>query len=347
MEHADGRLNGVVLDKRYQGNVRDLTPDQCRTILFRDFDMMASQSLFFKLNGGIGDILIAFEAILTLKTFLKKHSDQKFEFIGALLPTHRKFFARFLTATRVFDSVIDLPQIGYFKTKFSATILDSSPHDVRVEYFSFGSMWDVLWAKWGLPGRFEANISPRYHKLVNSAAEREFEDQTGCCEFTQKKGYVFVVPETTTSNKLWPLESWRVILTALLNDTPHDFVILTADRSQKEYLNIDQRIRIYDYKLDTSSDFLRLLSLVHGARAVLAVDTGPAHVAGHITKPCVVLWGPSNPVYYGHRNNINVRLSACPPCWPRQRMFLCQDNVCLRTIRPEELARYSRHILGL
>lgn len=83
MEHADGSVNGVVLDKRYQGNVRDLTPDQRRTILFRDFDTMSSRSLLFKLNGGIGDILIAFEAILTLKTFLKEHSDQRFEFTSA------------------------------------------------------------------------------------------------------------------------------------------------------------------------------------------------------------------------------------------------------------------------
>lgn len=347
MEYPDGELKGVVLDKRYQGRIPNLTPKQYGTILFRNFDLRSSQSLVFTLQGGIGDFIIAFETILALKEFLRRNSDKRFEFVGDFQPHRLRLFSRFLAISKIFDHVIEESELTSLKTKFQQARLDATPNDVRVEYYSFGSMWDVLWAKWGLPGCFPGVLPRHYLTRIISSAESEFIRMTAAPGFPKRSGYVLLCPETKSNKKMWPVTNWQLVLRELLKKTSYDFVVLAATAAQKDALALDARINIYDYDPgDDSSDFLTFVALVHGARAVLAVDSAPSHVAGHLSKPCVVLWGPSNPTYYGHRKNVNVRLSACPPCWPRQRMQLCQDNVCMQTIGAPQISQYFEKVLN-
>jgi len=84
-----------------------------------------------------------------------------------------------------------------------------------------------------------------------------------------------------------------------------------------------------------------LLGLMSGYRALVSVDTGPAHMAAAIGCPLLVFFGPSDPKEYLMRGAGPVEKVvgsiSCQFCAGTERFKRCVDNRCLRELSVEAL----------
>lgn len=71
---------------------------------------------------------------------------------------------------------------------------------------------------------------------------------------------------------------------------------------------------------------------------VLTVDSFPGHLATAVGTPAVVLFGPSNPVTFGHTGNINLRPADCPICADTPKRHECTSAACMASIDAQKTA---------
>ncbi len=71
--------------------------------------------------------------------------------------------------------------------------------------------------------------------------------------------------------------------------------------------------------------------------AMVTVDSFLGHLAVAVGTPAVVLFGPADPAVYGHRQNVNVRSSSCPPCGGTPRRRACPEPVCMNGFSAAEV----------
>jgi ADP-heptose:LPS heptosyltransferase len=74
---------------------------------------------------------------------------------------------------------------------------------------------------------------------------------------------------------------------------------------------------------------------------MLTNDSGPAHFASITDMPTFVFFGPETPKLYGPLGKMTPIYSglACSPCVSaaNHRKSVCNDNVCLQVITPEQV----------
>jgi len=71
------------------------------------------------------------------------------------------------------------------------------------------------------------------------------------------------------------------------------------------------------------------------------VDSAPAHVAAALGTPVVVLWGPgilqqTQPLSSKSPVKTLRHEVPCAPCYGTPLMRTCRDNICMKSIPPEE-----------
>lgn len=68
-------------------------------------------------------------------------------------------------------------------------------------------------------------------------------------------------------------------------------------------------------------------------------------------KPSVVVFGPTHPIMYGFKNNINIWSNICRPCfwYTGEWMWKCAmgwDNICMKSITPEMVLERCGDVLS-
>ncbi|MGZ3687904.1 MAG: glycosyltransferase family 9 protein [Bdellovibrionota bacterium] len=337
MKSPDGRRYVVRASKDPKRDNRDLSETERARLLHRNFDLTKPRSLLFELSTGhIGDTVIAFEAVLALRAYLKKKTKARFEFQGRIDAPKRRFFERFLKLVPIFDRV----GIRSEAPRFPPLKMETLHKHFRVEFLSMGSHWDFYWAMWGLPGKYRPVKAPL--ERFRRQARKEFSSVRGKLGLPGDRGFVFFFPESSPldgTHKLWPMSNWIELVLRTLDSTSHTILICSHRAEFRELARRDPRVVIFDpEEAPVRADFFTLAMLVENADAIVSVDTGPAHVAGMLNRRCITLFGPTNPGFEGHRNNMNIRVSSCPPCgWKVQSQF-CINNICMKEILPRDIS---------
>ena len=79
----------------------------------------------------------------------------------------------------------------------------------------------------------------------------------------------------------------------------------------------------------------QLASLIKYADIFIGNDSGPMHIASAVGTKIIAFFGPSLPKHWAPYGD-NLIFFKNLPCSPCDRMS-CQDNRCLKEIRPEEV----------
>ncbi len=85
-----------------------------------------------------------------------------------------------------------------------------------------------------------------------------------------------------------------------------------------------------------------LAAVLRRLRLLVAVDSGPAHMAAALGTPLVVLWGPAileqvRPISSTTPIRIVRHRVFCAPCYGTPMMKTCQRNICMEAISPERV----------
>jgi heptosyltransferase-1 len=135
-----------------------------------------------------------------------------------------------------------------------------------------------------------------------------------------ERPYLVLLHETTWASKRWPEASWRT-LARMAGEGGYDVCLPWHEAEQKE-----SAARIAEacagVRLVRTASLQDLARLIGGARAVVAGDTGPAHIAAAFGVPGVVIYGATRPALTGTIGPDQIHLTADFPCSP------CRGRTC-------------------
>ncbi|TLY53664.1 MAG: glycosyltransferase family 9 protein [Gammaproteobacteria bacterium] len=107
-----------------------------------------------------------------------------------------------------------------------------------------------------------------------------------------------------SDSKAWPLERWIAVIHAIRAQHPAMRFILCGGASETAMLGeIRQRCAIDRVDVATRDlPLRRLLALAERSHGMIAVDTGPAHLAAAAGCPLIVLYGAESPARWDRRS---------------------------------------------
>ena len=163
------------------------------------------------------------------------------------------------------------------------------------------------------------------------------------------KEYEFIAINTKGSDLLgvlnqWPDKKWRELITRIVREKKLN-VILTGVKSDRRDINkiikpLPPEIKGSVFNSAGEFNFHEFLSVIHGAKLLITVDSGPLHLAQSLGIPCVAMFGPDNPVLYGPRGEMNRTEYLglyCSPCYNvlEGKRAECKNkdyNICMKKI---------------
>ncbi len=128
-------------------------------------------------------------------------------------------------------------------------------------------------------------------------------------------------------NHHWILERW----TQLVKELPeYTFIQLGLPAEEQVPGAIDWRGK---------TTLREAFSIIKHATSFVGVDAGLSHVTNAFDIPGVVLFGDSNPIQWGHDNNINLyKKTACSPCYFYLWKERCPyDHACMEAITVDDV----------
>jgi len=154
--------------------------------------------------------------------------------------------------------------------------------------------------------------------------------------------------------RAWPIENFRHVAGELLGKGYAVGVIGMADDSSlaEDIVTYTQNEHCIDLTGYTRA-LRELIILFHLSSLLITNDGGPGHFASLTPMPAIVLYGPETPVLYGTFGKKSVHCHAsvsCSPCLTayNHRNSPCDgDNVCLKSIMPNEVLEKAYSLLGL
>ena len=94
------------------------------------------------------------------------------------------------------------------------------------------------------------------------------------------------------------------------------------------------------------TEVLDIVPLCEGARAIVANDTGTAHVASCTERPMVVICGPTDPRKVKPVGDNVVALQASLPCINCYGKTCDHHHACMESITPEQVFETLRPLLA-
>ncbi len=164
-----------------------------------------------------------------------------------------------------------------------------------------------------------------------------------------KEDYFVFLPNTTWATKHWPEVFWRKLIDMV---TIENYQVKIPWGTSLEEERAKRLAK--DNKLVTVLPHMPLTeiaSIIANAKAIVALDTGLAHIAAAYNIPSISLYGPSNPVLSGALGLNQTLLAAkfeCAPCLKRQCQFSGDKTIdppCFSSIPPEFVWHELKKIL--
>jgi heptosyltransferase-2/heptosyltransferase-3 len=94
-----------------------------------------------------------------------------------------------------------------------------------------------------------------------------------------------------TDNKEWPVERWVALFQKVHAHMPDALIMLRGVREELKMLEELRAAAGLDSVVVAEVGLRRLFALCEASHSMISVDTGPAHVAGALGLPLVVMYG--------------------------------------------------------
>jgi hypothetical protein len=126
------------------------------------------------------------------------------------------------------------------------------------------------------------------------------------------QSYVLLHATSAWKRKSWPPENWAKVLD-VLHDAGVGPIVCTsgpADWECKFTHELRNATRASVINMAGRTSLRSYLATVAGASLVLCVDGSVSHIASAFQRPCVTLFGPTNPVHWHYSSEKTAVLSA-------------------------------------
>lgn len=150
-------------------------------------------------------------------------------------------------------------------------------------------------------------------------------------------------------------EQWAGLVTRLLESGEADAVVFQGTRDERPLVDavingLGSSVRSRSHDWTGRFELKELMALMVCYRALVSVDTGPAHLAAAVGCPLLVFFGPSDPREYLMRGSAPVSMvlgsAPCQFCAGTDAFKRCRHNRCLRDLGVDDLWRAWLRLVG-
>ncbi len=313
--------------------------------------------------GALGDLVYATSVIDALK--LEYGENTTIDFVCT--PGSAKLFEADSRVNKVF--YLKHKKIPLFFSKEKRNIVQYSkqyPYDILINFEhgkqfkdlvmaitavkKFGSFFDFH----GLPKNVVHMVDIIKYIYKNAVSQKVLDQSYPKLLGTNSKGvrkkynlpdnYIIISPSNSHQKKnrlnyrAWENKKWIKLIKLVSEKTQ---VVIIGNRGEDLFF---EKLRPYPSNvidLVAKTSLSDLIGVIEGASALVATDTGTAHIASATNTEVFALIGPTpadqTGPYRTPSNKVHI-LSAnleCSPCYKTERMKQCRDNICMKQISTE------------
>ena len=151
---------------------------------------------------------------------------------------------------------------------------------------------------------------------------------------------VGIHPGAGWRSKCWFPERFAALADALMGERQMKVILFGGKSDIALVKDIIARMRHAPVGLAGTLTLGEMAAIMKHCRVLIGNDSGPAHIAVALNIPCVVLFGPTNPVYHFAASRSLKILHAKLTCSPTEGMlhchnrgaYPCRERICLQHI---------------
>ncbi len=137
--------------------------------------------------------------------------------------------------------------------------------------------------------------------------------------------------------KRWPLENLAAFVRLAVNRTDRNIILFGTASEREEAGKLAEPHAERVINLAGKTTIGEMAAVMAGCYSVVAIDSGPLHVAGAVCKKVIALFGPTDPEKTAPRSE-NVKIiqgyADCAPCFKRD----CPVGyICMKDITAEKV----------
>jgi ADP-heptose:LPS heptosyltransferase len=281
--------------------------------------------------GGIGDAMVITPSLKALK---EKYPDRKI--IVYCNPNHYPVFKNnpSIDSARVLKTYKLLLQpkalISWLKFVYPNSFISAIFKNVDVKYVL--TTFQYIPLSWAykkhvieiVPEMFGVELKSKNIEIF--LAEKE--DLNAIQKLAPFKNPILMhIHSRSSVNHHWEMENWIELVKQL-----PEYTFIQIGHKDEPYVEgaIDWRGK---------TELREVFSLIKHTTSFVGVDSSFAHATNAFNLPGVVLWGDSSPVFWGHKNNINIYKEViCSPCYYDLGTRPCiYSHECMKSITVEEV----------
>ncbi|MBI4436610.1 MAG: glycosyltransferase family 9 protein [Candidatus Omnitrophica bacterium] len=154
----------------------------------------------------------------------------------------------------------------------------------------------------------------------------------------------------SASYKHWPKGHYRQLANRLLEDREGVFLLFGDERERPLCEEIAKGVLGRSVVAAGKTTLRQLRALLERCTMLVCNDGGILHVGVSADIPTLSFYGPVDPVVYGpfpsgERHGVLTIPLCCRPCYRRFKYPLCERQVCLEWISPEQAFREASRLL--
>ena len=146
--------------------------------------------------------------------------------------------------------------------------------------------------------------------------------------------------------KRWPAERYAALGDRLINELGADVLLIGSAAELEVSREVARVMKNKPVMLTGKTNLAQLSAILSLVDLLVTNDTGPAHIASALSRPTLVIFGPTNPLTtrpFSPYGEIMRKPPDCAPCMLRDCPI---DHRCMTAISPDEVFERARAMLA-
>lgn len=316
-------------------------------------------------NDGIGDVIITFPLIKSLRTFFTKAEIdilirpkareilKKCFYIDKIIVSSSKMSDlknAFNLRSKNYDVVINPRPDSYLFNHLLSFIINSKR---RIGFAMKGGgffLTDIIpWEKKNIV-QLLLNILPllgkprKEIKLSEIDISIDSEDEAYVDKLLEKEkisNYRFLVGINPFAHHpfIWPLKNYKKVVKVLVEKYEAKVIFIGEDKVKDEIDKLQKLISFPTVSLAGKTTLSQLIALIKRLNLLITVDSSPRHIANMVGTPVITLRnGANSNILWGSYDQNDILLYHDVSCSPCGKSFCpLKEMICMTSITPEEV----------
>jgi heptosyltransferase-2 len=146
--------------------------------------------------------------------------------------------------------------------------------------------------------------------------------------------------------KRWPTERYAALADRLIDELDAEVLLVGSAAEAEVSLEVSRQMRKQPVMLAGQTDLAELVGVLSQVDLLVTNDTGPAHIASALSRPTIVIFGPTNPLTTRPFSPFGEIVREPPDCAPCMLRDCPIDHRCMTAITPDDIFDRARGLLS-